>query len=77
MVAALLDEWLKPGKPAGEGITNAPWQHWCDMNGVPPTLFVAMGRGTERDRQAILAFANQTRVFPALGKVSNPHLFLI
>ena len=69
---ALLDEWLRPGQPAAEGIiAGTPWNHWCDQNGVPPTVFVAVGRGTKSDRAAILAFANQTRTYPALGKVAG------
>jgi hypothetical protein len=67
----LLDSFLVPGGAASEGIRGASWKYECDWNGVPPTLFVALGRGRPQDRAAIVAFANQTLTYAALGKMQN------
>eukprot|EP01043_Picozoa_sp_COSAG02_P020535 COSAG02_NODE_1016_length_15190_cov_128.667418_14_plen_457_part_00 len=69
--STLLDKWLQPGQPAVAGLAGARWSHWCDRNGVPPTLFVALRRGTALDRKVILAFANQTLEYPSRGKVDG------
>ena len=69
--AALLDSYLQPGQPAADGLAGKAWTNWCDKNGVPPTLFAAMGRGTSQDRAAIHTFAEQARTFPGLGKVEG------
>jgi hypothetical protein len=69
--STLLDKWLQPGQPAAAGLAGGRWSHWCDQNGVPPTLFVALRRGTDLDRKVILAFANQTLEYPSLGRLEG------
>ena len=70
-VSTLLDKWLQPGQPAAAGLAGGDWSHWCDQNGVPPTLFVALRRAADLDQKVILAFANQTLEYPSRGRVEG------
>eukprot|EP00039_Didymoeca_costata_P021680 m.345167 g.345167 ORF g.345167 m.345167 type:complete len:392 (-) comp25847_c0_seq1:31-1206(-) len=70
-VSETLDAFLQPGGGASNGLAGEVWQHWCDMNGVPPLLFILANRSNKQDEAVIKAFSQQAFSFPYDGKVSG------